>query len=36
MNPKVITAILCNYSALKQDCHEDYDKDLWYLMEDFD
>ena len=36
MNPKVITTILCNYSALKQDCHEDYDKDLWYLMEDFD
>ena len=36
MNPKVITTILCNYSALKQDCYEDYDKDLWYLMEDFD
>ena len=36
MDPKVISAILCNYSALKQDCHEQYDRDLWYLMEDFD
>jgi hypothetical protein len=36
LNPKVISAILCNYSALKQDAHEQYDKDLWYLMEDFD
>lgn len=36
MDPKVISAILCNYSALKQDAHEQYDRDLWYLMEDFD
>ena len=36
MSPKVISTILCNYAALKQDCHEQYDRDLWYLMEDFD
>ena len=36
MDSKVVSAILCNYSALKQDCHEQYDRDLWYLMEDFD
>ena len=36
MSPKVVSAILCNYSALKQDCFAQYDKDLWFLMEDFD
>jgi hypothetical protein len=36
MDPKVVSAILCNYSALKQDCFAQYDKDLWFLMEDFD
>ena len=36
MDPKVISTILCNYSALKQSAHEQYDGDLWYLMEDFD
>ena len=36
MDPKVVSAILCNYSALKQDCYAQYDKDLWFLMEDFD
>ena len=32
----MVSVILCNYSALKQDGHDAYDKDLWYLMEDFD
>ena len=36
MDPRVVTAILCNYAALKEDCHGQYDRDLWYLMEDFD
>ena len=36
MDSKVVSTILCNYSALKQDAHEQYDSDLWYLMEDFD
>lgn len=36
MDPKVCQAILSNYSRLKQDSWGEYDKDLWYLMEDFD
>lgn len=35
-NPDVCCAILCNYSRLKQDSWGEYEKDLWYLMEDFD
>ena len=36
MDPSIVSAILCNYSALKQDAYSQYDRDLWYLMEDFD
>lgn len=36
LNPKVCSAILCNYSRLKQDSYACFDKDLWYLMFDFD
>ena len=36
VNPKVISAILCNYSSLKQDAWGEFEKDLWYIMEDFD
>jgi hypothetical protein len=36
IDPKVISAILCSYSALKQAAHEQYEGDLWYLMQDFD
>ena len=36
MDPKVVSAVLCNYSILKEDCVGQYDRDLWYLMEDFD
>ena len=36
LDPKVVSTILCNYSALKQEAYEQYDGDLWYLMEDFD
>lgn len=36
LNPKVCSAIFCNYSKLKEDAWGEYDKDLWYLMEDFD
>ena len=36
LDPKVCTAILCNYSKLKQDCWGEFEKDLWYLLEDFD
>ena len=36
VNPAVCSAILCNYSRLKQDSWGEYEKDLWYMMEDFD
>ena len=36
LRPEVCSAVLCNYSRLKQDSWGEYDKDLWYLMEDFD
>lgn len=36
LDPVVCSAILCNYSRLKQDSQGEYEKDLWYLMEDFD
>ena len=35
-DPRVIQAILCNYSLLKRDCEGKFEKDLWYLMQDFD
>ena len=36
LNPQVCSAILCNYSKLKQDSWGCFDADLYYLMEDFD
>ena len=36
LNPQVCSAILCNYSKLKQDSWGYFDADLYYLMEDFD
>jgi hypothetical protein len=27
---------LCNYLGLKQECEGKFDRDLWYLMYDFD
>lgn len=35
-NPKVVSAILCNYSLCKQESWGEFEKDLWYLMDDFD
>ena len=35
-NPKVCSAILCNYSLCKQESDGHFDQDLWYLMQDFD
>jgi hypothetical protein len=35
-NPKVVSAILCNYTLLKQDSWGEFEKDLWYLMKEFD
>lgn len=36
MNPEVVSAILCNYSKLKEDSWDRFDGDTWYLMQDFD
>ena len=35
-NPEHICALLCNYSALKEDCWGQFGWDFWYLMEDLD
>lgn len=35
-NPKHISALLCNYSALKQDAWGKFQNDMFYLMEDLD
>lgn len=36
LNPLVCSAILCNYSKLKQDSWGEFTDDLYYLMETFD
>lgn len=36
LDPAVCSAILCNYSRLKQDSWGNFEDDLWYIMEDFD
>lgn len=36
LDPEVCSAILCNYSKLKQDSWENFESDTWYLMRDFD
>lgn len=36
MNPKVVSAILCNYSKLKEDSSENFEADTWYLIQDFE
>ena len=36
MNPKIVSTILCNYSGLKEAAWGEFEKDVWYLMYDFD
>ena len=36
INPDVCSAILCNYSKLKQDSYGNFDADTWYLIDSFD
>lgn len=36
LNPAVCSAILCNYSRLKEDSYDRLEGDLYYLMLDFD
>ena len=36
LDPKVCSAILCNYSKLKQDSWGNFESDTWYLIYDFE
>lgn len=36
LDPKVVSAILCNYSRLKQDSWGNFESDTWYLIYDFE
>ena len=36
MDPRVVSAILCNYCKLKEDSWDKLDSDTWALMQDFD
>ena len=35
-DPKVVSAVLCNYSMLKQEGWGEFERDIWYLMQEFD
>ena len=35
-NPKHISALLCNYSQIKEDCWDKFNSDIKWLMEDLD
>lgn len=35
-NPKIVAEILVNYSHLKEDSHDRFLDDTWYMMQDFD
>jgi antirestriction protein len=35
-DPTVCSAILCNYSKLKQDSWGNFESDTWYLIYDFE
>ena len=35
-DPKHLSALLCNYSALKEECWGNFTSDCWYMMEDLD
>lgn len=35
-DPKVCSAILCNYSKLKEEAYDNSESDLWYLVYDFE
>lgn len=36
MDSKVVSAILCNYSKLKEDSYDNFEADTWYLIQDFE
>lgn len=36
MDTKTVSAVLCDYTKLKEDSWDQFDGDTWYLMQDFD
>lgn len=36
MKPEVVSAVLCNYSKLKEDSYDQFDGDTWYLIQSFE
>ena len=36
MDTETVSAVLCNYTKLKEDSRDQFDGDTWYLMQDFD
>lgn len=36
MDPNVVSAILCNYSKLKEDSYDQFEGDTWYLIQSFE
>lgn len=36
ISPEVCSAVMCNYSKLKQDSYGNFESDLWYLIYDFE
>ena len=36
MDPNICSAILCNYSKLKEDSYDKFDSDTYYLIKDFE
>lgn len=36
MDPEVVSAILCNYSKLKEDSYDCFEGDIWYLLQAFE
>lgn len=36
MDPVVVSAILCNYSKLKEDSYDQFEGDTWYLIQAFE
>lgn len=36
MDPRVTEAILCNYSKLKAESYDQFDRDMWYLIQTFE
>lgn len=36
LDPKAVSAILCNFTKLKTNCHDHLQSDTWYIVRDFE